>query len=111
MPVVGRGDGDGIDGLVVQHLADVAEGRYRGQILALQLSVITLRVRIVDIDERGELDVRLRNPGIHVAGTASAASHHGNAHRIIRAAGTLHHLGGRRAGRAHHKTTTVHKIS
>ena len=111
VPVVRGGDGDRVDVLVVEHLADVAEGRDRLLVLLDQVPVVPFRVRIVDVDQRGQLDVRLGGPRAHVAGASSAAADHRDPDRVIGTVLSAHDAAGSSGGRAHKEVSSIHPNS
>ena len=57
VPVIGRGDGDGVDGFVFQQLADVLVGLRLGLAELVDLRQALGDVRIVDIADRRDLHV------------------------------------------------------
>ena len=108
MPVIRAGDGDGVDALVLENLADVAEGRHGLFPAPLQGSDVAFRMRIVHVHERGQFDVRHGCPRIHVAGAAATTSDHRDAHGVIGTGDGPDRLAGGSRDGTHYEVTSIH---
>ena len=107
MPVVGRGDGDGVDGLVVQELAHILEALRRFLPAGFHALYEIGHVRLVDIRNGHQLHVGQSCPFPEVAATAASTPHNGDAHSVV---GTGKHAlsGSHRRRGAHKKVSSIH---
>src|SRR5207249_2153640 len=96
------------DTLILQNLADVAEGRHGLLPGLLQGSDVPFRMRIVHVHERGQFDVRHRCPRIHVTGAAATTSDYGDAHGVIRTGDGPDRLAGGGRDGTHYEVTSIH---
>ena len=82
--VVGRGDGDGVDGFVFEQLAEVgvAAGFFLPSFSTCRTPL--LQDRFVDVAEGDDLDVGHGGPSFDVVFAAAVETDHGNANGFIR---------------------------
>src|SRR5207247_1107026 len=95
MPVVGRGDRDRVERLVLQGLADVLNTLGRREVLAGERAQVLGVGAGVGVDEVGDLHVLHAGPGTHVASAAAVESGDGDADGVV---GAEHAAGGLGAG-------------
>ena len=109
VPVVGRGDGDGVDGLVFEQLAVIRVDR--GLLLGDLLDVGRRGVQylLVDIAERHQLDVGLAGDLFDVVFATAAQADGGNPDGVVRAAKNSGG-GGCRGRGGDEKVSSVHKF-
>ena len=85
VPVVRRGDGDGVQRLVFQRLADVGHA-FAGELafdLLLQGLQFALQHLLVGIDQVGDFHVGLFQPAADVAAAAAVDAGHGDAQPVV----------------------------
>ena len=79
MPVIGRGDGQHVDALVLEHSPKVGDGFGRS-LLPLGRGRLRFREDVrVHIAEVGDHGIGIGREPLHVHHSASVQSHHGNA--------------------------------
>jgi len=107
MPMVGRGDGDGVDGLVVENLAHILEALRRLLPAGFHALYETGHVRLVDIRNGHQLHVGQGCPFPEVAATAASTPHNCDAHSVV---GTGKHAlsGSHRRRGAHKEVSSIH---
>ena len=81
MPVVRRGDADGVDVLRLQQLADVLVGLHLHALL-FEFASLLLEQRLVHIAQRHDARVAQFAVALDVIGAAAAKPHDGHAHGI-----------------------------
>ena len=85
VPMIGRGDGNGVDLFVLEQLAHIDVGFWPGQAHLFDFADALARNVFVDIAERGELGLRDVREAADMIVAAAAHSADGHADAIVRA--------------------------
>src|SRR5262249_2447256 len=101
-------DRDGVDVLVLEDFADILEGARDLLILLIQPSDVLLGLIGIHVHQRGELDILLRRPRLHVARAASAVSDYGYADRVVWPVLAAKPAAGNGRRRAHKEVSAIH---
>ena len=91
MPVIGGGDGDGVDGGIFEHLADIDESLRPGQAELLDILQARRHDVLVDVHHRGEFRAGGVLHFLDVIEAAATQTDHGDAHPVVRAQHSLRH--------------------
>ncbi len=101
VPVVGRGNADGVNGLVVEYLTEILLRLYLLARLFLVLSGAFFQNDLIGVAERSQLHVAQPRKALNVVLTPAIYAQHSYAHAVISTKGTGGYNGGQREGYGH----------